>query len=58
MSPASDPRYFGKSAFSDLNNVTYAVLKVMRGDTQEVENVVKSEDKTEVTTDEQEKTDG
>ena len=58
MSPASDPRYFGKSAFSDLNSVTDAVLKVMRGDTQEVENVVKSEDKTEVTTDEQEKTDG
>ena len=58
MSPASDPRYFGKSAFSDLNSVTDAALKVMRGEIQEVEKEVKSEDNTEVTTTEQEKIDG
>ena len=53
MSPSTDSNYFGKSAFSDLKNVTDAVRKVMQGETQEE---VKEEEPT--TTTEQEKTDG
>ena len=56
MSPASDTRYFGKSAFSYLQNVTDVVKGVMSGETTKEEEVKKEE--SEVSTTEQEKTDG
>ena len=31
MSPSTDPKYFGKSAFSDLKNVSKAALDIMSG---------------------------
>ena len=37
MSPTSDPRYFGKSAFSHLRGVTDAVKNVMSGESQKEE---------------------
>ena len=37
MSPASDPRYFGKSPFSHLKNASEVAAKIMRGETVEEE---------------------
>ena len=37
MSPASDPKYFGKSAFSHLRGVTDAVKNVLSGESQKEE---------------------
>jgi hypothetical protein len=37
MSPASDPKYFGKSPFSHLQGVTDAVKSVLSGDSQNEE---------------------
>ena len=34
MSPTSDPRYFGKSAFSHLQGVADAVKRVLSGESQ------------------------
>ena len=37
MSPTSDSRYFGKSAFSHLRGVTDAVKGVLSGESQKEE---------------------
>ena len=37
MSPASDPKYFGKSAFSHLQGVTDTVKNVLSGESQKEE---------------------
>ena len=57
MSPTTDPRYFGKSALSDLQGVAGAALKVLQGNPEEE---VKTEESPEATTTEpeEEKSDG
>jgi len=57
MSPLPSSEYFGKSAFSDLQNVADAARKVMQGESQKEEEV-KTEETPEAPTIEQEKTDG
>ena len=52
MSPSTDPKYFGKSAFSDLKNVSKAALDIMSGKKEE------EPPQTEVKETEPEKTDG
>ena len=56
MSPASDPRYFGKSALSHLDNAAQAAAKIMSGETVEEEKPEVTPE--EPTTTEQEKSDG
>ena len=52
MSPSTDPKYFGKSAFSGLKNVSKAALDIMSGKKEE------EPPQAEVKETEQEKTDG
>jgi len=52
MSPSTDPKYFGKSALSDLKNVSKAALDIMSGKKEE------EPPQAEVKETEQEKTDG
>ena len=56
MSPASDPRYFGKSPFSHLKNASEVAAKIMRGETVEEEKPEVTPE--EPTTTQQEKSDG
>ena len=49
---STDPKYFGKSAFSDLKNVSKAALDIMSGKKEE------EPPQAEVKETEQEKTDG
>ena len=55
-SPAADPRYFGKSPFSNYDSLTDAFRKVRSGES--VEEVKPEVTPEEPTTTEQEKTDG